>query len=49
MRTYRTYLKAAGVKSIAGLKLRTEKQPGDIEIVHVGGGKYETYRHSAHD
>lgn len=32
MKDYRTYLRAAGVKRLRG-KLRTEKQPGTVEIV----------------
>jgi len=33
MRSYRTYLRSVGRKSIGGLKLRTEKRPGDVEII----------------
>lgn len=32
MKDYRTYLRAAGVKPIRG-KLRTDKEPGSVEIV----------------
>lgn len=43
--TYRTYLKSVGRKPINPEKLRTEKRPGDLEIIHVGGGEYRLHRY----
>lgn len=45
MRSYRTYLRSVGRKPINPAKLRTEKRPGDVEIVHVGNGEYRLHRY----
>jgi hypothetical protein len=44
-RDYRRHLRVIGRKSIGGLRLRTEKHPGDLEIIHVGKGEYQLHRH----
>lgn len=44
IRDYRTFLKGIGRRPLPK-NLRTSKRPGDIEIVHAGGGRYERYVH----
>lgn len=47
MRTidYRTWLNRKHKRRKAPKVTRTEKRPGDLEIVHVGGGEYRLHRY----
>lgn len=43
-RDYRSYLRSVGRKSVKDMKLRTERKPGDVEIVYRDG-EYVAHRH----
>ena len=49
MKSYRQYLKAIGRKPLRG-KLRTDKKPGDVELVwDARVGEYVVHRHEGEE